>query len=185
MNPRNQAMLGLQWGACAWLVYVVFQSVRAGLWPMAALWIASCALIAARSRWARAVVALGILAQVLIGLTEGARLAGLPGVSGSLAFWLSFSLPMCAPLVPLVLWRVEEPRIVVGLLALGRWREARARSGRLIVLSAAAVVLCNRALLDVLREGAFVSRTAQLFVAVAAASLALAMPRPSSPTRAT
>jgi hypothetical protein len=101
----------------------------------------------------------------------------LPGMSGSVALWLEFSLPMCLPLLPLVVWRVERPRVVLALLALGRFREARAQSGGVVmaVLAAAAVVLCNHALLDLLREGAFVSRMSQLFVALAAAFLALAM----------
>src|SRR5262245_29085409 len=81
MSTRQHWSRGLQWGACAWLGYVTLQSVRGALWPMAAVWITSCVLIAAGSRWARATVALGMLAQIAIGLHQAARLSDLPGVS--------------------------------------------------------------------------------------------------------
>jgi hypothetical protein len=143
---------------------------------MAVLWIVACALVAAGSRWARVAVAMGIVGQVVVGCYEAARLANLPGISGSIAFWASFSLPMCVPLLPLVACRAERPHAALALIASRRWREALPRGGVAVaVLAATAVVLGNRALLDLLREGAFVSRLSQLFVAVAAASLVLAV----------
>jgi len=158
MKTRNPWLLGLQWGAWAWLGYINvltlggllvvgymsytghepppwanhWSSVSEGL-PQDAAWIVSFALIAAGSRWARLAVAVAIAGQCAV----------------SLGWWGRGWVPMCAPLLPLVVLRLEEPRVVLALLALGRWREALARSGGVrAALVAAGVVSLNHALLE-------------------------------------
>lgn len=155
MTARNKVILGLQWGGCAWLAYLAAKMLKslveltillplgveipwAARWGAiyqghlhAASWLVALALIAAGSRWAR------------------------PAMVATLAWHFALNwgwgwgwIPMCVPLLPLVVWRVEEPRVVLAMLALGRWREAAARSGGVMVVAVAvATVATNRVLL--------------------------------------
>jgi hypothetical protein len=169
MNTKLKFRLGLQWGALAWLGYVVIQSVRDALpmaapWivvrdslPKAALWILACALLAVGSRWARAAVAFGILGQLAFGLHEAAWLYPPEtwtqlGVATVVRSALHCSgVALCLGMVPLVAWPLEGPRVVLALLALGRFREAWARSGGAVALMAAVpIVALNHATLALL-----------------------------------
>src|SRR4051812_7326833 len=130
MKTRNPWVLGLQWGAWAWLGYIALEMClyfaqsyslawRREFLPiwmndwiaydhgqvLAATWMVAFALVTSGSRWARAAVAIAIVGQA-------AQRCGLRS-------WL----PMCAPLLPLAVLRAEEPRVVLALLALGRRRE--------------------------------------------------------------
>jgi hypothetical protein len=169
MTARNQWSQGLQWGACAWLGYVAWHAVLdfydtplgwmrdafpgswyfALRWFLAPAWLLAIALIAAGSPRSRAVVGVGILAQVVMGCAESGRPFG-----EFIPHWaMQNFLPMCLPLLPLVVLRVEEPRVVLALLALGRWREALARSGGFrTALVAAALVSLNHGAWDVLKR---------------------------------
>ncbi len=149
--------MGLQWGACAWLGYVAWHACldvwRTPLgetltllpehwfiamhWILAPAWIAAIGLILADSPWSRAFVAAAILMRVVVGAAHAASYGGVPDP----AFTAGFFVPMCLPLLPLVLMRVEEPRVALALAALGRWREAAARSGGVRALLVAVAVL--------------------------------------------
>lgn len=101
-----------------------------GLWwtagecVMPLLWLTALVLVVRGSPRARGVVALAILAR--------AALAWAPEYAPFVSVareWLHSWLPVCLPLLPLVVIRVEEPRVVVALAVLGRWRQALAQSG--------------------------------------------------------
>jgi hypothetical protein len=100
-------------------------------------WVAAIALIVAGSGWSRVAVGAGILIQVLAECSGPIRADLTPLIA------LQIFLIVALPLIPLVVLRVREPRLVVALLALGRWREALARSGgwRTALIAAAVVSL--------------------------------------------
>jgi hypothetical protein len=154
MNAKNRWVLGLQWGACSWLLYVVWRAFVdfrcslwsdvadrwpsswwiAGFWVLFPGWLAVVALLAAGSRWARAGVALMMLGRVGVAYAQTHALHTTDTDT-------QLFVPLFAPLLPLVVLRVEEPRVVLALLALGRWREALARSGGVVALLVALSVL--------------------------------------------
>jgi hypothetical protein len=156
MNAKNRWLLGLQWGACLWLPYVLwdagidFRSQIESLqdlidtWPRFwwglgyALflpgWIATVVLLVAGSRWARPAVATMILLRVAeAGIHTYERQLGHADAT--------LFVSVLAPVLPLVVLRLEEPRVVLALAALGRWREALARSGGVVALLIALAVL--------------------------------------------
>lgn len=169
MDTKQKFRLGLQWGALAWLGYVV---VQYGVWviPIAAAGhfpsghalkmaplILAAVLFAARSRWARAAIALGVAVQFALGVETAAFLykpyvwpeigtyAAVSGVLGCLG------LAMCLPLVPLLAWPLDAPRATLAMLARGRFRDAWVGSGGVVaLLTAVPVVTLNRTLLDAL-----------------------------------
>jgi len=168
MTARQQWSHGIQWGGLAWLGYVSFRaaidayhrplgdSLRAlpaswfcaASWPLAAAWLSALVLIVRGSPWSRVVMGGAILAQILVGAAEAASYGGAPNPT---SFTLRFFLPMCLPLLPLVVLRVGRPRVVIALAALGRWREAWARFGGLGPLAVAvALVSVNRGAGDLL-----------------------------------
>jgi hypothetical protein len=127
MTARNQWSQGLQWGACAWLGYVAWHAVLdcydtspgwvldvlpgrwylALYWFLAPAWLLAIALIAAGSSRSRAVVGVAILTRVVMGCAESGRPFG-----EFIPHWaMQNFLPMCLPLFPLVVLRVEEPRV--------------------------------------------------------------------------
>lgn len=157
IDAKNRWGLGLQWGACSWLLYVVWRAFVdfrlslwsdvanhwpsswwiAGFWLLFPGWLAVIAALAAGSRWARAGVALMILGRVGVAYAQTHALQTTD--TGAQLF-----VPLFVPLLPLVVLRVEEPRVVLALLALGRWREALARSGGVVALLVALAVLSTR-----------------------------------------
>lgn len=168
MTTRQQWLRGLEWGACAWLTYVAArttldvvwptwqipfegwdlpslhsaQGFAGGTWLTAVLWLTALTLVAAGSRLARLGIAVAILAQAVIGAMQAVGHTYAPREPAYVAaFVLSLFLPMCLPLLPLVVLRVEEPRLVLALATLGRWREARARFGGLGPLAVALALL--------------------------------------------
>lgn len=171
MTARQQWSQGLQWGACAWLCYVIAHTVLdlvdpawrdnpqgwtlprfhletgwpAGSWLTAALWLAAAVMVAAGARRARPAVAAAILAQTALGLLEASHNppgADAPlGLYSQVALALGLFLPVCLPALPLAFLRVERPRTVVSLLAKGRWHDAWSRSGGPGVLMVALAVL--------------------------------------------
>jgi hypothetical protein len=174
MTARNQWSQGLQWGACAWLCYVVLRELGGELsqllaregspwtlprwmcgwgygWHVAAVWAVALSLIIVGSRWSRVAVAAAISMQALVAVRSASSYAGEPD---SVWFVLRFFLPMCVPLLPLLVLRVEQPRVALALAALGRWSEARVRFGGIGVLAVAiAVISLNRGALDLLGYG--------------------------------
>jgi hypothetical protein len=148
---------GLAWGASAWLVYVTLRSAASALVPvlgrafwylvlpwrssaapfMTAIWLAALALVAARSRWSRAMVAVAICAQAVVGTTEAAAY----GEPFDLFFTLRFFVPMTLPLLPLVLFAAPRWFQARALLfGAGAWRAVLA-AATLISLNHAAVAL--------------------------------------------
>jgi hypothetical protein len=152
MSATRQWSHGLQWGASTWLAYVAVRAVsRAVHVPSAAYvvvavgWITALAFIAAGSRWSRGVVVAAIFAQAATGYASATDYGSPP----SAPFALLFFLPMCLPLLPLVVLPVEQPRIALALIGLGRWREARSMLGGVgPLLVAAALVTLNRGAVD-------------------------------------
>ena len=157
MRVKNRWWLGLQWGASAWLGYVVWHACLdayhtpidetlsllpehwfvAMSWVLAPAWIVAAGLVLAGSGWSRAFVAATILMRVIAGTARATSYGGVPDP----AFTARFFLPMCLPLLPLVVMRADNPRVVLALAALGRWREAAARSGGAHAIFAAATLL--------------------------------------------
>src|SRR5262249_11247990 len=95
-------------------------------WIVALGWFVAMALVAAGSGWSRAAVGAAILAKVVL---EGDGFGWTPTFARISPWIIQALLLVALPLIPLVVSRVEEPRVVLALLALGRWREAYARSG--------------------------------------------------------
>jgi hypothetical protein len=172
VDPADSAWRqGLVWGASAWLVYVTLRSAAGALVPvlgkafwyavlpwrssaapfMTAVWLVALALVVAGSRWSRAAVAVGICAQAVVGMTEA---AGYDDVGGpNLFFTLRFFVPMCLPLLPLLLFTVRWSRVRALLSGAGGWR---------VVLAATAVLSLNHgayALLSNVGRGAAVYGT--------------------------
>lgn len=174
MDTKQKFRLGLQWGALAWLGYITVQALRAAPFDPRLLfileseqkalpWLIACVCIAVGSRWARASVLLGILVQLIYGVSTAVFLYPRytwPQLGMSCVVLSSLQctgIAMCLGMLPLVLWRVEHPRVVLALLALGRWRDAWARSGGAVaVLAALPVIALNHALRDVF-DGELVS----------------------------
>jgi hypothetical protein len=158
MTARERWSQGLQWGGCAWLGYIAWQGsvdlyqvhgnplpCLPGCWYSLLRWLAvlamlgALALIALGSGWSRAMVGAVIFARLVNNSTNARSYDEITPLV-VLGEFLALS-----PLLPLVLLRVGEPRLVLALLALGRWREALARSGGLrTALIAAAVVSLHR-----------------------------------------
>ena len=133
---------------------VTVQSVHESR-PLVFAWCAALVALAVSPRWARGVVAAGVLAQLAYGLHEAARIYP-PEVFADVSVhrltmaWLRRSgVALCLPLVPLVAWHAHELRVTVALLAMGRGRDAWTRSGGALSLIAAVPVMAiNRATLD-------------------------------------
>jgi len=154
MNVKNRWLYGLQWGACLWLPYVLRDAAQdfyyAGLshlpegWPrlwwtpfyvlIFPGWLAAVALLVAGSRRARLAVTMMVLARIAVAAVETHAMQMPDGGA-------QYIVPLFLPLLPLVVLRVEEPRVVLALAALGRWREALARSGGVVALLVALAVL--------------------------------------------
>jgi hypothetical protein len=158
VNTRNQWIQGLEWGACAWLGWVAWNSVlRAShcslypgsdflgslgwftqRWLLAAVWVA--ALLLTWTRWSRGGVALAIVAQAVLGSIDGATFGG--------EFWWwspTFWIPMSLPVLPLLFMEPARPRLTLSLLMVGRWRDAVAElKGWRWLFVAAGTVLQNR-----------------------------------------
>jgi hypothetical protein len=167
MTARNQWSQGLQWGAFAWLGYIVLRALGGEVqrllvvtqtlsnvpdwmcdpswgWQVATAWVAALVLVAAGSRWARLAVGAAMVLHAVVAGGEAVH-------CDRVLFVLTRFLPMSVPLLPLLVLRVERPRVVLALAALGRWREARARFGGVGVLAvAAALVSLNHASWDML-----------------------------------
>src|SRR5262249_9596438 len=144
----------------AWLLHVAWQAwanlykvppgnplpCLPGCWyallrePLAAAWLLVLALIAAGSPWSRVAVGAALLLRVVDECVDGRLL-----VEFSPPLSVEIALGVSLPLLPLLVLRVNEPRIVVALLARGRWRDALVRSGGLrTALVAAALVSTDR-----------------------------------------
>lgn len=159
MDTKQKLRLGLQWGALAWLGYITVRSVLIGSSPVMFAWILACVLLVTGSRWARAVVVLGILVQLAHGALEAVKyltpgdLGDVPMKAVVRATLGHSGLALCLGMLPLVAWRLERPRLVLALLALGRFRDAWARAGGGIALLAAVpVVALNHAMMSFFRE---------------------------------
>jgi hypothetical protein len=185
MRARAQWSLGLQWGGCAWLVYVVFHTVLdlvyptwrsdpdawswlhfhletgwpAGSWLVAALWLLAVGMVAAGAGRARSAVVVAIVAQTALGLHEAvshpADMQVLPFPESKVALVLGLFVPVCLPALPLAFLRVTRPRLAIAQLALGRWREAREQAGGVGVLMVTIAVLCLHVGLRDLLEDVF------------------------------
>ena len=125
----------------------------------AALWTVAFGLLLAGSRWARAAVALAVVAQLAFGYQEAAWLypaSSWPQLGNLTTAMLALhtsGLASCLAMAPLVLWRLDEPRAALALLALGRRREAWLRSGgALSLLAAVPVVALNHVTLELLEK---------------------------------
>ena len=159
MDTKQKLRLGLQWGALAWLGYVTVRSVLIGSSPVLFAWMLAGVLLATGSRWARAAVVLGILVQLTHGALEAVKyltpgdLGDVPTKDVVRAALSHSGVALCLGLLPLVAWRLERPRLVLALLALGRFRDAWARSGGGIALLATMPVLAlNHAMMSFFRE---------------------------------
>ncbi len=159
MDAQERFRLALQWGALAWLGYVAVQTARLGSCPMVFAWMLACALLAAGSPWARGAVAVAILAQLAHGAFEAVKyltpgdISQLPTSYIVRAALLHSGIALCLGMLPLVAWRAERPRVVLALLAVGRVRDAWARSGGgLALLAAVPVIGLNHATMSFLRE---------------------------------
>lgn len=171
MTARQQWSQGLEWGGWAWVTYVAAHELRdlvdpawrsnpqqwpvarfhletgwpAESWLAAALWLVAAAMIAIGAKRARTAVAAAILAQAVLGASEGLTHAEDlrdSWVWGShVVGTFGLFVPLCLPALPLVFFRVERPRVVLSLLGVGRWREAWARSGGVGVLMVTIAVL--------------------------------------------
>lgn len=159
MDTKERFRLGLQWGALAWLGYITVQSVLTWSTPVMFAWMLACVLLATGSRWARAAVVLGVLVQLTHGAFEAAMyltpgdLRDVPMKNIVRAVLAHSGIALCLGMLPLVAWRLERPRVVVALLAVGRFREAWARSGgALALLAAMPVIALNHAMMSFFRE---------------------------------
>lgn len=162
--------MGLQWGALAWLSYLlvrcandVSSKLAAQVWlcdstlKLASLILAGVLLLAG-SRWARASVGLAIVVQLAPGIHEVAQrwdpdLWREIGVSSPTIRALDMcGVEACLPLIPLVLWRIDRQRVALALLAMGRGRAAWERAGGAVAALAALPMLAlNHATVDLLR----------------------------------
>jgi hypothetical protein len=159
MDTKQKLRLGLQWGALAWLVYITVQSALLGSCPMVFVWMVVCGLLAAGSRWARAAVAVAILAQLTHGAFEAVKyltpgdISQFPMLFIVKAALRHSGIALCLGMLPLIAWPIERPRVVLALLGLGRVRDAWARSGGgLALLCAVPVIALNHATMSFLRE---------------------------------
>lgn len=159
MDTKQKFKLGLQWGALAWLGYIAVQAVLLGSCPVMFTWMLACVLLVGGSRWARAAVVLAILAQLTHGVFEAVKyltpgdLTDVPMKVIVRAVLRHSGIALCLGMLPLVAWRVERPRVVVALLALGRNRDAWARSGGAVAMFAAMpVIVLNHATMSFFRE---------------------------------
>jgi hypothetical protein len=157
MNTRNQWTHGLQWGACAWLGYIIARTLPTAVKygdplqvSMAGAWFVSAALFLVGARWARGALGVAMLAQALYGTVTAIHFADTPDVP----FVLRYFLPMSLPLLPLLWLGAERPRVVLAMIALGRWRDAGRELGGgrawVTVLVAVGLVSINHATWDVL-----------------------------------
>jgi hypothetical protein len=166
MSKRNPWWLGLQWGALLWLPYVTFVACRdcsytglsdivelwalgdwwpASYWLFAPGWLAVIVLLATGSRWTRPVVAVLMCAHFTVDFARASHATAsciqTLGIPCEVSSPWREAVPLFLPLLPLAVLRVERPRVVLALAALGRVREARARFGGVGTLLVAAVLL--------------------------------------------
>jgi hypothetical protein len=166
MSTKQKTILGLQWGAFAWLSYIAVQQILDKRdWALLA-WPVGILLLVSGSRWARHVVALGIAVQLAYGIHEAIPFFQLGicremGTYWNVINWLLMSgIAQCIGMVPLVLWGAEGLRVTAAMCLLGRFRDAWAHSGGFVaILAAIPVVIVNHATLRFFHEeelGAFV-----------------------------
>lgn len=151
---REQWIKGLQWGAVAWLGYILAHTLPVALkyghpdeLVMAGAWLLSASLLLAGSRWARLTLGAALLAQAVTGAASAIQFANEPDVH----FVLRYFLPMSLPLLPLLWLGAERPRYTIALALVGRGRDAaRTLAGCRWLLVAAGLVSLNRAGWDLL-----------------------------------
>jgi hypothetical protein len=124
MDTKLQFKQGLQWGGLAWLAHLVVSSfghVRADhllflpyLIPAIA-W--ALVFVLAWTRWSRVAVALAVVAQIGAAVAMTARM-------DDLRVTLAAFMPLCLPVLPLLILVPERPRLTVALALVGRWRDA-------------------------------------------------------------
>jgi hypothetical protein len=154
---KEQWKQGLQWGGVIWLAWLSLSSLFciAGPTLITAIgWTLAFAL--AWTRWSRLGVALGIAAQVYVGVVLGhpiVQVEHIEIIDGpaidvlNVAPLLDSFLPSCLPLLPLLFMRPTRPTSAIALALVGRWEDAaRELNGFRWILVAAGVIALHTGL---------------------------------------